>query len=83
MEEDWPCNKRTIVTVCGRALPVGIPALVATAFLTVIVLVIAKQISPMALISLLALPQAFVAFRILRKRPHRSELARVCPLHRI
>ena len=80
MEEDRAVQKRTIVTVCGRRFARWeYLLLVATAFLTVIVLVIAKQISPMALISLLALPQALLAFRILRKGRNRSELARGVP----
>jgi len=52
---------------------------VAAAFLTMIVLVIAKQISPVALISMLAVPQSVLALRILRKGRNRPELARGVP----
>jgi 1,4-dihydroxy-2-naphthoate octaprenyltransferase len=80
MEEDRAVQKRTIVTVLGRRVAWWeYLLLVAAAFLTVIVLVIARQISPLALISLLAVPQAVVALRILRKGRNRPELARGVP----
>jgi 1,4-dihydroxy-2-naphthoate octaprenyltransferase len=80
MEEDRAVQKRTIVTVFGRRVAWWeYLLLVAAAFLTMIVLVIAKQISPVALISLLAVPQSVLALRILRKGRNRPELARGVP----
>jgi 1,4-dihydroxy-2-naphthoate octaprenyltransferase len=80
MEEDRAVQKRTIVTVFGRRVAWWeYLLLVAAAFLTMIVLVIAKQISPVALISMLAVPQSVLALRILRKGRNRPELARGVP----
>ncbi len=80
IEEDRAVQKRTVVTVYGRRVAWWeYLLLVAAAFLTVIGLVIAKQISPMSLISLLALPQAVLALRILRRGHNRPELARGVP----
>jgi 1,4-dihydroxy-2-naphthoate octaprenyltransferase len=73
-------QKRTIVTVWGRRVAWWEYLLLVTAaFLTVIGLVIAKQISQMALISLLAVPQAVLALRILWRGHNRPELARGVP----
>jgi 1,4-dihydroxy-2-naphthoate octaprenyltransferase len=80
MEEDRAVHKRTIATVLGRRVAwCEYLFLVAAAFLTVIGLVIAKQISLMALLSLLAVPQAVLALRILWRGHNRPELARGVP----
>jgi 1,4-dihydroxy-2-naphthoate octaprenyltransferase len=80
MEEDRAAQKRTIVTVCGRRFAWWEYLLLVTAaFVTVIVLVIARQISPVALISLLAVPQAVLALRILLRGRNRPELAKGVP----
>jgi 1,4-dihydroxy-2-naphthoate octaprenyltransferase len=76
MEEDKAGGKKTIVTAFGRGLAWWEYCfLVSAAFLTVVILVSAGRLGLPSLIVLLALPQAVIALRILKKGRSRPELA--------
>jgi 1,4-dihydroxy-2-naphthoate octaprenyltransferase len=76
LEEDRASGKTTIVTALGRK-----PAqweyffLVAGAFIIVIALVLAMRVHPLALISLLAIPQALRALHFIWRGQSRQERA--------
>jgi 1,4-dihydroxy-2-naphthoate octaprenyltransferase len=76
MEEDRGGRKNTIVTAFGRkAAWWEYLFLVSGAFLTVIILVSLGSLHPASLLVLLALPQAVLTLRILKKGRNRPELA--------
>ena len=76
MEEDRAAGKKSIGTILGhRAAWCEFLVLITLAFLIVILLAATGRISLFALISLLALPQAVSAVRLLAPGRSRSELA--------
>ncbi len=77
LEEDQVTGKRTVVTAFGRRFAQWeYLFLLASAFLTVIGLVITNQLVPLSLLSLLAIPQAILALRFIWREKNRQLLVR-------